>query len=522
MTDIPIIETESTKSKPFSTTGYLVKTTFWATLLPGMIVSAPVLFLACFSPVFFITIPIFVCCAFLFYCFNQFRKQFATHLQNGNVPNNFLLCVLPFFLPLFYILILTATAFYFVHSSQDILYLFAFFGLPHYAGSHLAGILLVILFNVPHEVIFFFPIILSFIVMIWGVFYVSRFSVSVTQRKSGLVVFFVLTIFLCLLVYQSQQHFRETILAPRYGNEVIGEQDTLFHYKPFSENNQLVKIDSPTLQIDQDHPKIHGALALFPVYAAAVEAVYRNIDAKKSNTIIQGGPTPIAFESLLSGNSDMVFMAMPSEKQWAEAESRGIKLSVTPIGYEAFVFFVSRTNPVDHLTLEQIRNIYSKRITHWSDVGGNNQKILPFQRPEGSGSQTMMIQVMGDVPLAKPVREEFQGLMEGIVQRVADYRNYSNSIGFSFRYFVEGMFKHDGVKLLRINGIEPTVENIQNGSYPLIGQIVIITIGNKKPNVSKLTDWFLSVQGQDLVGRVGYVPLREKPVTVTPTISEHQ
>jgi len=204
----------------------------------------------------------------------------------------------------------------------------------------------------------------------------------------------------------------------------------------------------------------------------------------------------------------MVFMLQPSEKQWNEAESKGVKLLVTKIGYEAFVFFVSRTNPVDSLTADQIRNIYSKRITRWSEAGGKNEKILPFQRPEGSGSQTMMIRFMDGVPLAKPQKEEFQISMGGIINRVADYRNYGNSIGFSFRYYVEGMFRHDGVKLLQINGIEPTVENIQNGSYPLIGQIVVVTTaGNTNPNVPKLINWFLSPQGQDLIERVGYISL---------------
>jgi phosphate transport system substrate-binding protein len=134
---------------------------------------------------------------------------------------------------------------------------------------------------------------------------------------------------------------------------------------------------------------------------------------------------------------------------------------------------------------------------------------MPFQRPDGSGSQTMMLKVMGDVPLAKPQKEEFQISMGGIVNRVADYRNYGNSIGFSFRYYVEGMFKHDGVKLLKINGIEPTAANIQGGKYPLIGQIVIITADSENPNVQKLTDWFLSPQGQELVEKVGYVPLEK-------------
>jgi phosphate transport system substrate-binding protein len=94
--------------------------------------------------------------------------------------------------------------------------------------------------------------------------------------------------------------------------------------------------------------------------------------------------------------------------------------------------------------------------------------------------------------------------------KVADYRNYGNSIGFSFRYYVEGLFKHDGVKLLKIDGIAPTIENVQNKSYPLISELVIISRkDNTNPNVQRLTEWFLSPQGQELIKNVGYVPIGE-------------
>jgi len=72
------------------------------------------------------------------------------------------------------------------------------------------------------------------------------------------------------------------------------------------------------------------------------------------------------------------------------------------------------------------------------------------------------------------------------------------------------LFKHNGVKLLKIDGIAPTIENVQNGSYPLIGEVVIISRkDNTNPNVPLLTEWFLSPQGQELVRDVGYVPLGE-------------
>jgi phosphate transport system substrate-binding protein len=170
---------------------------------------------------------------------------------------------------------------------------------------------------------------------------------------------------------------------------------------------------------------------------------------------------------------------------------------------------VSTVNPVDNLSLDQIRNIYSKKITRWNEVGGKNERILPFQRPEGSGSQTAMLRVMGDVPIAPPLPGEFRQGMGGIIESVADYRNYGNSLGFSFRYYVESLYKHEGVKLLKIDGIAPTVENVQNKTYPEIGELVIISRkDNTNPHVPKLIDWFLSPQGQELIKEVGYVPLQ--------------
>jgi len=132
---------------------------------------------------------------------------------------------------------------------------------------------------------------------------------------------------------------------------------------------------------------------------------------------------------------------------------------------------------------------------------------MPFQRPEGSGSQTAMLRVMDGTPLTTPVREEFQSGMGGIVNRVADYRNYGNSIGYSFRYYVTEMFQHDGVKIISVDGVSPTPDNIRASTYPFIYPIVAITAGSENPNTQKLLDWFLSPQGQDLIRKVGYIPL---------------
>ena len=88
----------------------------------------------------------------------------------------------------------------------------------------------------------------------------------------------------------------------------------------------------------------------------------------------------------------------------------------------------------------------------------------------------------------------------------APKRSKSNSIGFSFRYYVEGIIQNPDIKLLSIDGIAPTVENIKNGTYPITGPLYAVTWeGNKNENVEKLLEWILSEEGQEIIEKTGYV-----------------
>ncbi|MGG0719563.1 substrate-binding domain-containing protein [Robertmurraya massiliosenegalensis] len=82
-----------------------------------------------------------------------------------------------------------------------------------------------------------------------------------------------------------------------------------------------------------------------------------------------------AFDRLLNGEADIIFVAHPSESQMRRAEQLGIQLNLTPIGREVFVFFVHSKNPVDKLTIDEIQGIYSGKITNWSEVGGKDEEI---------------------------------------------------------------------------------------------------------------------------------------------------
>ena len=270
-------------------------------------------------------------------------------------------------------------------------------------------------------------------------------------------------------------------------------------YLPFDANAGYTKVESDLL-LDGDIPVIDGAAALVPVYSSIVDSVYPQESVKfdteaKNDTqdsAIRFTDTIKAYKGVTDGDIDIILCAAPSEQQKQYAKDQGVELVYVPVGYEAFVFFVNENNPVDDLTVSQIKDIYAGEITNWADVGGADRIINPLDRPEGSGSQTVMLKFMGD----REIKKNPFGIFGG-------------AIGFSFRFYVEGVVANGGIKLLSVNGIEPTEENIRNGSYPIIYQFyAVYRKDNQNENVQKLVDFMLSEDGQKIIDENGYTPIK--------------
>jgi len=280
-------------------------------------------------------------------------------------------------------------------------------------------------------------------------------------------------------------------------------------YLPFTENSKIVKLGyEASLKLNDNLPIVDGAAAVFPVYSAFVNATYPNT-IKLYDGTFEYNNTVGGYKLLGEKQTDIFFGAYPSEQQIETAREKGTEFEYTKIGTEAFVFFVHKDNPLDNLTTEQIQKIYSGEITNWKQVGGKDEEIIAFQRNAGSGSQSMLIRFMDGKKIMKAPTEQVDDLMSGIIERVSDYRNKTNSIGFSFRYYLEGIIKNPNVKMLSIDGISPTVENIKNGKYPITTSLYAVTYkDNPNPNVDKLINWILSNEGQEIIERTGYVGVK--------------
>ena len=297
-------------------------------------------------------------------------------------------------------------------------------------------------------------------------------------------------------------------LANNFSSASQSKMIDVAKYLPHDENSDLARIDS-SLKLYEDLPVLDGAAALVPVYAAIINAVY-----PEGSVTYEGGTfsddnyygenfaadskmqyknTVRGYTAIVDGDTDILFCAAPSAEQKQYAADKGVELVYVPVGLEAFVFFVNENNPVDSLTVEQIRSIYSGEFTNWSDVGGANRVINPVTRLAGSGSQSAMESFMGEREIAPK----------------SPLAIFGASIGFSFRYYMDGIVGNDSVKMIALNGVYPSAENIRNGTYPVIAKFyAIYRADNENPNIPVLIDWILSDEGQMLIEESGYVRIK--------------
>ena len=207
---------------------------------------------------------------------------------------------------------------------------------------------------------------------------------------------------------------------------------------------------------------------------------------------------------------DLVIATEPSDEEIAHAESLGITLKKTPVCYDAFVFITHKDNPVENLTVEQIQKIYSGEIKNWKEVGGKDEKIRAFQREKNSGSQTAMENlVMGGSDMIDPIEIKIIVGMGELVDTVAEYENETASLGYTYRYYIDTLYKNDKIKTIAVNGITPTDENIRHGSYPFTtNSYGVIKEGDEDEIGGRFLEWILSDEGQKCVAQAGYITLR--------------
>lgn len=257
----------------------------------------------------------------------------------------------------------------------------------------------------------------------------------------------------------------------------------------------------------KDYPRVDGSTATLPLSYKLMEAAV-GVDEEQARQAIRHNKTTESFYALVDGRADLLLVYEPSQDAWDYAKEQGVELEVQTIGYDAPVFLINDGNPVESLTHEQIVGIYTGEITNWSQVGGDDLDIVAYQRVENSGSQVMMrAQVMQGAEMVDAPKEFRTTEMGELVDAIASYKNTANSIGYSVYYYIDNMYMKSGIKLLKVNGVEPTNATIASGEYPYRQPFyaVIRADAAEDAPARQLYNWLKTAEGRRLVEDAGYV-----------------
>lgn len=268
------------------------------------------------------------------------------------------------------------------------------------------------------------------------------------------------------------------------------------------------QVSRPSFTRD-DLPRMDGSTSTVPL-ALAVCAEVLGESREEVQDLVRFNKTTTAYFNLLEGNADLLIVGEANDEVMARKKELNFEWEKQPFATDAFVFVVNEDNPVDSITVEQARDIYSGKITNWKELGGEDRPITALQRNEGAGSQTLMEKlVMQGTPMMEAPTEYIVTTMGQLMEAVKSFDGSPGAIGYSVYYYAEEMKMAQGLKLLKLEGVEPNPDTIRSETYPLVNpKYVVIPAGEPKGAPNKvLFDWLLSEEGQTLIAKEGYVSI---------------
>ncbi|MCM8789777.1 MAG: phosphate ABC transporter substrate-binding protein [Candidatus Omnitrophica bacterium] len=243
---------------------------------------------------------------------------------------------------------------------------------------------------------------------------------------------------------------------------------------------------------------IEGSTTVLPIAQKAAE-VYMQKDSS-ANISVRGGGSGVGIASLIDGTCDIANSSRPiKDAELDKAVTRGKSIKAHVIAMDGIAVIVNPANKVNALTKKQIKDIYTGKISNWSQVGGDNQKIVVVSRDTSSGT----FEAFGELVLDKQkVRPD--AVMQASNQAVAStVARTPGAIGY-----VGLAFLSSSVKGVEVDGTSPSKENVLNNKYQIDRPLFMYTNDVPQGLTKKLIDFIKSPEGQKLVEEEGFVGLK--------------
>jgi phosphate transport system substrate-binding protein len=230
---------------------------------------------------------------------------------------------------------------------------------------------------------------------------------------------------------------------------------------------------------------------------------------------VTGGGSGTGITALINGTIQIANASREmSKEEIANLKAKGITPVRFTVALDGIAIVANPENPVNGLTIPQLSDIYTGKITNWRDVGGENRLIVALSRESNSGTYVYFLEQV--VRLGKPdpgnkVLFSPETLLlpssEGISVEVI---KNPNAIGYDGLGYVTKEQKLIGVaKSEKDPFVIPSASTVLDGSYPIARPLYMYTAGEPSGAVARYLQWIMN-EGQSLVQDLGFVPLRSR------------
>jgi phosphate transport system substrate-binding protein len=248
---------------------------------------------------------------------------------------------------------------------------------------------------------------------------------------------------------------------------------------------------------------VDGSTTVGPI-AKAFEEYYRSMHPNVTITVSESGSGNGA-KSLMNGVCHVANMSrFMKDGEFRAAVEKGVFPVAHIVAVDGIAIIVHPANPVTNLTVAQVRDIYTGRITNWNQVGGPDRQIVKISRDSNSGTyETFESLVMNEEKIAADT--EYVGSNGAVRQRV---QSTPAAIGYVGLGFVDRT-----VKAPSIDGVVPDRATVSSGRYPIARPLFMFTNGFPKlgSHLHAYVTLYLTPKGQEIIESIGFIPVTSYP-----------
>lgn len=267
---------------------------------------------------------------------------------------------------------------------------------------------------------------------------------------------------------------------------------------------------------NENFPKMGGSPTAAEL-GKAITATALGVKRSDAEAIVGfGSTTADSYKALCDGKLDILIAYEPDAQTEKYINKSGKVLEMSPVATDALVFICSEKNSADSLTLNQISGIYTGRIKNWSEVGGSDGEILPYQCKKGSPEQELFDRVvnLGD-RLTVATNDVIMSSGSQFIKAAAKYDNSENAIGYALYHqlYIDGITGGNSatVKMFSVGGALPSKETIESGDYKLTEDIYVVirkdALSGSPERV--LYNWICSRQGSEVIANENYTIVQQ-------------